>query len=85
MKFASVIEILLREETSIARVKSEYETVTVSKFSPFPPYRFCYLFDERRRSELHATKKYTNEGTHTIYIYSSIHRRTRYSANKSND
>ena len=81
-----MIEILLREETSIARVKFEYETVTVSKFSPFRGALSFLLSLRREKKKLtHATKKNTNEGTHTIYIYSSIHRRTRYSANKSND
>ena len=80
-----MIEILLREETSIARVKFEYETVTVSKFSPFRGLIVFVISSTREEEANSRDKKNTNEGTHTIYIYSSIHRRTRYSANKSND
>lgn len=51
-----MIEILLREETSIARVKFEYETVTVSKFSPFRGL-IVFVISSTREEEANSRDK----------------------------
>ena len=64
-----MIEILLREETSIARVKFEYETVTVSKFSPFRGL-IVFVISSTREEEANSTRQkkiLTRE--HTLYIF----------------